>query len=172
MSDKDERYMHEINRLEGERDYWRNMHAKVDSECAPLRAALEERTVQHRVQHENALRLLFAIESAMQQAESEGHHKFRGTDTPKPFYETLSNATQPGLCCEMEAEAGGENPDYDSSPEAEIRRLLASRNRARRERDEARRAARHLYDLWPVERWATLSGVAKRFPWLDDHGDA
>lgn len=30
----------------------------------------------------------------------------------------------------------GENPNYDPSPEAEIRRLLASRNRARRERDE------------------------------------
>lgn len=38
---KDDEYMHEINRLEGERDYWRCMHAKVDTECAVLRREVE-----------------------------------------------------------------------------------------------------------------------------------
>lgn len=33
--------------------------------------------------------------------------------------------------------AGGRNPNYDPSPEAEIRRLTSSRERARRERDDA-----------------------------------
>ena len=37
MSANDEAYMHEINRLEGERNYWRTMHAKVDSELAVSR---------------------------------------------------------------------------------------------------------------------------------------
>jgi hypothetical protein len=39
-------YMHEINRLEGDRDYWRRMHAKADSECAQLLAALDEATLE------------------------------------------------------------------------------------------------------------------------------
>lgn len=39
---KDDEYMHEINRLEGERDYWRTTHAKTDQECVLLRAKLDE----------------------------------------------------------------------------------------------------------------------------------
>lgn len=39
----DAKYVYESYRLEGERDYWRNMHAKVASECAVLRNSLEER---------------------------------------------------------------------------------------------------------------------------------
>lgn len=39
---KDDEYMHEINRLEGERDYWRATHAKTDAECVRLRAKLDE----------------------------------------------------------------------------------------------------------------------------------
>jgi predicted nuclease with TOPRIM domain len=42
VSAKDEQYMHEIDRLEGERDYWRSAHAKTDAECVRLRAKLDE----------------------------------------------------------------------------------------------------------------------------------
>lgn len=35
------------------------------------------------------------------------------------------------------------------------------------ERDEARRAARRLYDLWPVEFFSTLSGIVAQFPWIE-----
>jgi hypothetical protein len=34
-------------------------------------------------------RLRSAIRGAIEQAESEGHHLARGTDIPRPFYETL-----------------------------------------------------------------------------------
>jgi hypothetical protein len=39
---KDDEYMHEINRLEGERDYWRATHARTNAECVLLRAKLDE----------------------------------------------------------------------------------------------------------------------------------
>lgn len=56
------------------------------------REMLEERTLQHKTQLDNAIRLLFAIERAMEQAKEEGHHKYRGTDEETPFFSTLRAA--------------------------------------------------------------------------------
>jgi hypothetical protein len=96
---KDDEYMHEISRLEGERDYWRSAHAKTDAECVLLRAKLDE--LRGELQTRMAWRLNKSLEERT------------------------------------------------------------------RERDEARRAARKLYDLWPAEFFATLGGIVESFPWIE-----
>lgn len=102
MSAKDDQYMAEINRLEGERDYWRATHAKTDAECMRLREKLDE------------------------------------------------------LVAELQARRAW--------------LLTAAVEERTRERDEARRAARQLYDLWPAEFFATLGGIVESFPWIDGNG--
>jgi predicted nuclease with TOPRIM domain len=96
---KDDEYMHEISRLEGERDYWRSTHAKTDAEGVRLRAKLDE------------------------------------------------------LLAELEIRMAW--------------RLTKSLDERTRERDEARRAARQLYDLWPAEYFETLGGIVESFPWIE-----
>ena len=49
--------------------------------------------------------------------------------------------------------------------------LMQAVNERTRERDEARRAARQLYELWPVEYFGTLGGIAESFPWLDEQDE-
>ena len=49
--------------------------------------------------------------------------------------------------------------------------LMQAVDERTRERDEARRAARQLYELWPAEYFGTLGGIAESFPWLDEQDE-
>lgn len=56
---KDDEYMHEINRLEGERDYWQRMHAKADAKVEILRVCIAnlQRETERRQRYEPAERI-------------------------------------------------------------------------------------------------------------------
>lgn len=59
-------------------------------------------------------------------------------------------------------------PYCDRCAHAVIEERDAEIERLRGECNEARRAARQLYDLWPVEFFATLTGIVESFPWIEE----